>query len=327
MDKNISKKDLLKLKDSKPIPITAHSFEIVIPVCYTSKVKKFLDKEGIKLPLSKEKLAKLRKIAKNTKGELSESDEENDEESYAKGTTNLKQTINIKIDTRSKSKKKRKGRKKKYLKTTSGLVEAPKQESLLKQIKNPDINVLRPNNFSLIRPITYSASTPVTDYKKILDENLEKEKALIKKREDELKEEVQEKNRRIDRLTQSYEEEKRRNEALIRNDFLLPPPRPKKKDYDTDEEREQYSSDEDEKDAVDAKKEIINDIKEFRKLNLSLEDLKREVLELMETYKQGSVNYGLTSVERAKIMNQTSHQGVYQEFRSFGQQLMDWVED
>lgn len=67
MDKNIKKSDLKKLKKSKPVPIIAHSSELMIPVVYVRKVKQFLKKEGIKLPLPQKKLSKLKKIAKKIK--------------------------------------------------------------------------------------------------------------------------------------------------------------------------------------------------------------------------------------------------------------------
>jgi hypothetical protein len=91
MDKNVTKQGLLKLKDSKPVPITAHSHEIIIPCVYTEKVQKFLDKEGIKLPLTHHKLAELKRIAQKTKGHLKENDLKEDEgDSHATGTINLK---------------------------------------------------------------------------------------------------------------------------------------------------------------------------------------------------------------------------------------------
>ena len=52
-----NKQDLARLKKSKPIPIVAHTGEAVIPVVYTDLVNKFLDKQGIKLPLTHHELA------------------------------------------------------------------------------------------------------------------------------------------------------------------------------------------------------------------------------------------------------------------------------
>lgn len=311
--KNVTKKGLLKLKKSKPIPITAHTGEIIIPVAYTETVKKMLDKKGIKLPLSRDKLAKLRKIAQKTEGELSESDTD-EGESYAKGTANLKgQTININIDTQNKKKRKTRRKRKTKLKTVSGLIEPPKQESLLKTIKNPNINVLRPNDtFSLIRPITYSASTPVLDYKKILDENLEKEKVTIKKREEELKEEVRLKNQRLDALERSYEEERRRNEALIRQDLLIPRPREEHKYRDKDEEREVDE---------DIIGQMKDDIKGWKRERLDLDDLKEQVIGMMNIYKSNSIGGNLTQAERERILECTNQQDIFAEYIRFARIL------
>ena len=55
-----NKNDLARLKKSKPIPIVAHTGEAVIPVVYTDLVNKFLDKQGIHLPLTHHKLAEFK---------------------------------------------------------------------------------------------------------------------------------------------------------------------------------------------------------------------------------------------------------------------------
>lgn len=224
MDKNISKKDLLKLKDSKPVPITAHSHEIIIPVCYTSKVKKFLDKEGIKLPLSKEKLAALRKKARETEGNIK--DIEDDENSYAKGTTNLKQSqqqqniskITIYNAPRPQRRRKRKGKAK--LRTTSGLINIPEQQRVLD-------NLPKPSSFSLIRPI-YPANTPIIDYKKSLDESVKKEKEAIEKRQKEIEDESKKSSSKIDQLEKNLEEERKKSQAIINSllTFRIPHPTP-----------------------------------------------------------------------------------------------------
>jgi len=80
MDRNVTKEGLLKLKKSKPIPITAHTGEIIVPCVYTEVVGDFMKKKGIKLPLDVHKLAELRRIAQAT----------GKDEGYAKGTKNLK---------------------------------------------------------------------------------------------------------------------------------------------------------------------------------------------------------------------------------------------
>jgi len=59
----IKKDDLEKLKESKPVPITAHSGELVVPVVYASTVQKFLEKKGVKLPLTHKQLAEMKREA------------------------------------------------------------------------------------------------------------------------------------------------------------------------------------------------------------------------------------------------------------------------
>lgn len=83
-DKNITRNGLLALKDSKPVPITAHSHEIIVPCVYTETVKKFMKAKGIDLPLSPHKLAELRKIAKETPGKY-QPDQKEKLESMARG--------------------------------------------------------------------------------------------------------------------------------------------------------------------------------------------------------------------------------------------------
>lgn len=102
-DPNITKKGLLALKDSKPVPITAHSHEIIIPCVYTETVKKIMKAKGIELPLSHSKLAELRKIAKATPGKYTPdpTDHKDEGDSHAKGTKDLKKS------TKPKSKVKR----------------------------------------------------------------------------------------------------------------------------------------------------------------------------------------------------------------------------
>jgi hypothetical protein len=107
--KGVTKNDLLKLKDSKAVPITAHSHEVVVPVVYATRVKEFMRKEGMRVPLKPEELQTLKQKAKQTEGEM---------EAYAKGGTiklkkvrakkikinkdvvkkgNVKQIVNIKL--------------------------------------------------------------------------------------------------------------------------------------------------------------------------------------------------------------------------------------
>ena len=105
----VTKNDLLKLKNSKAVPITAHSHEVVVPVVYATRVKEFMRKEGMRVPLKPEELQALKQKASNTEGQMEE---------YAKGGTikakkirakkvkinqnvvkkgNIKQVVNIKL--------------------------------------------------------------------------------------------------------------------------------------------------------------------------------------------------------------------------------------
>ena len=58
-----NKNDLRKLKDSKPVPITAHTHEVIVPVVYSGLVNTFLKKKGIELPLTHHQLAKFKEEA------------------------------------------------------------------------------------------------------------------------------------------------------------------------------------------------------------------------------------------------------------------------
>jgi hypothetical protein len=57
--------DLFKLKHSKPVPIIAHTNEIVVPVVYASMVKKFLDEKGVSLPLTHKQLSEMKHEAQS----------------------------------------------------------------------------------------------------------------------------------------------------------------------------------------------------------------------------------------------------------------------
>ena len=122
MDPNVTRKGLLALKDSKPVPITAHSHEIVIPCVYTETVKKMMKAKGIELPLTHAKLAELRKIAKATPGHYEADKEKEGGSSHAKGTMNVigkknqatqqisQQKVQIFLDRRTRRKKTRRPR-------------------------------------------------------------------------------------------------------------------------------------------------------------------------------------------------------------------------
>ena len=151
-DPNITKKGLLCLKDSKPVPITAHSGECIIPCIYTETVKKVLKAKGIELPLTPAKLAEARKIAKTIPGHYKhDPDEKEGGTSHAKGTTNV--TVNIKNVIphgrqgvrRKRGGRKGAGRSNIITARASGLIPTP-----------PTIN--QPS-FNLVRP--FAANTPM----------------------------------------------------------------------------------------------------------------------------------------------------------------------
>ena len=54
------KEDLARLKDSKPIQITAHTHECIVPVVYSGMVNRFLESKGIQLPLTHHHLAEMK---------------------------------------------------------------------------------------------------------------------------------------------------------------------------------------------------------------------------------------------------------------------------
>ena len=145
MDKNITKKGLLALKDSKPVPITAHSHEIIVPCVYTETVKKMMKEKGIVLPLTPAKLAELRKIAKATPGTYkADPDEKAGGTSHAKGTTNV--TVNVKniLSHRQGVRRRRgkgAGRSKIITSRASGLIPPPLHPAM---VVNPNYNLIRP---------------------------------------------------------------------------------------------------------------------------------------------------------------------------------------
>ena len=177
MDKNVTKKGLLALKDSQPVPITAHSHEIIVPCVYTETVKKMMKEKGIVLPLTPAKLAELRKIAKATPGTYkADPDEKAGGTSHAKGTTNV--TVNIKNvipHGRQGMRRKRGGRKggstKIITSRASGLIPTPPM------INQPAYNLIRP--FAANTPVGFEPRPmPTMDQAK---QELAKENALEKR--------------------------------------------------------------------------------------------------------------------------------------------------
>jgi hypothetical protein len=229
----ITKNDLLKLKDSKAVPITAHSHEVIVPVVFASKVNKFLEKEGIKLPLTHHQLAEYKKKAAKLKGKYEEDIKECDEgNSHAKGTHNVK-VSNVKgsvyINTHLIKAKKRKGKKGRIITRASGLIQPPDTSMLKNRIKPPPSNTLRPNYnaFATIRPqgITYSANTPtLQDIQKELQIESNKQKEAVDKQVEKLEKEGKERKKHIDDLERALEKEQRNEGRLIHNETRLNTP-------------------------------------------------------------------------------------------------------
>jgi hypothetical protein len=231
----ITKNDLLKLKDSKAVSVTCHSHEVIVPVVFASKVNKFLEKEGIKLPLTHHQLSEYKKKAAKIKGHYKEDIEEDEGDSHAKGTHNIKGSRNIKvsnvkgsvyINTHLIKAKKRKGKKGRIITRATGLIQPPDTSILNNRIQPPPPLAFRPSNntFAMIRPqgITYSANTPTLhDIQKEIQTTFNKEKEAVDKQVEKLETEGKERKKHIDDLERALEKEKRNEERLIHSDTRL----------------------------------------------------------------------------------------------------------
>lgn len=171
-----TKLDLLKLKDSKPVPIIAHSHETIVPVVYASMVNKFLKKQGVELPLTHHKLAELKREAKAVGGTLKD-------HGYAKGTSNLK----------SKTKKISQKSKVKVNQNQNVVININKKSSQRHSTSVPNLrpsffDQLRPNNWASIRPLSagYVQPASIPNYKQEADEHLKRELSAIEKYRKEL---------------------------------------------------------------------------------------------------------------------------------------------
>jgi hypothetical protein len=178
MDPNITRKGLLALKDSKPVPITAHSHEIVVPCVYTETVKKMMKAKGIELPLSHAKLAELRKIAKATPGHYEpDSDDKPGGSSHARGTTNVHVNIkNVIPEARHRRRGRKVNRSKVILARATGLIPAPPSMHP-GMVRNPNYNLIRP--FVANTPIGFEPKPAPT--REEIKKELEREDALEKR--------------------------------------------------------------------------------------------------------------------------------------------------
>ena len=159
-----TKADLAKLKDSKPVPVIAHSHEVIVPVVYSGLVNSFLEKKGIHLPLTHHQLATMKHDA-GVSG-------------YAKGTHNVQvakqsQKVIVNIHQR-KAKGKKKGKTTKAFANAIPAAPHNATQSLF--------DSLRPNHYELIRPnvrSTYSQPTPLPNYRQEIEEALKREKESL----------------------------------------------------------------------------------------------------------------------------------------------------
>ena len=187
-----NKADLLKLKDSKPVAVTAHSHEAIIPVVYTGLVNDFLKKKGIKLPLTHHQLAEMKREAHAIHPDSKEPGHARGTKAVAKAKVKqaVAQAVNQKvvIHLGNKTKpRKRGGRRPPPRLPQDGL--SPNLP--LPPNPPPSLNVLRPSHFANIRPFvesSYISNTPFFNLQKELNERNEKEKATEAKYKKELEE-------------------------------------------------------------------------------------------------------------------------------------------
>lgn len=213
-----NKNDLLKLKESKGVPILAHSHETVVPVVYSSLVNNFLKSKGIKLPLTHHQLHEFKEKAKHLKGhpEL---------EAFARGgkitikpdnsIMKHEQKVVVNVNTGAKTRRRKRG---KVSKVSKGI----SQPMDIKPVSNL-YSSLRPNNYAMIRPHMMSGFTQpaiIPDYKREADEHLKREREALVKYKKELDE------KKVDPIKELAE--KRRDIAfdkapLIPPDYVLIP--------------------------------------------------------------------------------------------------------
>lgn len=214
-----NKNDLLKLKESKGVPILAHSHETVVPVVYSTLVNNFLKSKGIKLPLTHHQLHEFKEKAKHLKGhpEL---------EAFARGgkitikpdNSIMKHEQKVVVNVNTGAKTRRRKRAPRSGKVSKGI----SQPMDVKPVSNL-YSSLRPNNYAMIRPHMMSGFTQpaiIPDYKREADEHLKRERETLAKYKKELDE------KKVDPIKELAE--KRRDIAfdkapLIAPDYVLIP--------------------------------------------------------------------------------------------------------
>jgi hypothetical protein len=309
MYKNITKKSLLKLKDSKPIPITAHTHEIIVPCVYTETVEKFLDKKGIKLPLTHHQLAEYKRKAAKIKGHYSDSDSDSDSDegdSHAKGTKNLK-------------KKKKKGKKKgrKNYKKESKIIQAIQGQATIAQPIPSLYEQLRPNNYASIRPLInpgYVQPAVIPDYKREAEEHARREKEAL----DKYKKEIETRKNQFSELELREQEIANQNKPIKKPGYEL---------VGKPEVSSSSSSAAAEVNKDDVYKDALDYIKGWKKSNYSLDELKHQVLEVMNSYTStSSTDIDEVSEEDIKhIMGLNNAQDIYAYYRHWLVNIFDIV--
>lgn len=228
--------DLKKLKDSKPIPIIAHSHELVVPVVYAEMTKKFLEKKGVHLPLTHKQLMDMKHKAQSLAkgGDVKKIINK-------KGTQQVnQQKVIIHLGEKKKSVRRKRQIKKKTEEQTSANQPPPPPPTPnpgptpnnSKMAVRPESfypnnyfnEPLRPNNFDLVRP--YSANTPFFQPESKLNKDLNKEiEESVKRERDRLDEYKKEIERRLDQtkeLERSIQKQLEQSQPLRKDDRQIP---------------------------------------------------------------------------------------------------------
>jgi hypothetical protein len=188
-----TKEDLAKLKDSKPIPIIAHTHECIVPVVYSGMVNRFLESKGVHLPLTHHQLADMKREA-GTSG-------------YAKGTHNLQaqkvsQKVIIHLGEKKKARRRRATRRKGF---TGGKPEAPRPAPQPAPSGSQALyNQLRPDNYSMIRPL--STQVPQIFQQRDFGKEAKEAKAVEQAALDKYKAELDQRKHQMEELEKSMKE-------------------------------------------------------------------------------------------------------------------------
>ena len=164
MPKLYDKEDLAKLKDSKPVPIIAHSHEVIVPVVYAGMVNRFLEKKGVHLPLTHHELADMKREA--------------DCPGYATGTKDLKKKKKRRVKTKAKPKVNV------IQPRAVGLVPQPPPLTRAQILYSQ----LRPDNYSSIRPLIqpgYTQPSVIPDYRREEEQKRKLEEEAVRRYKEE----------------------------------------------------------------------------------------------------------------------------------------------